>query len=161
MLAEYPPERVARICGLKTEEIVQLARDYGTIKPAAIRLNYGMQRHAGGGIAARTIACLPALIGACWGAPLVARELETGTFRLAWNQSVTRTRWLAVKLAVVGLTTMAVTEGLSLMQAWWAAPLAVSLVSYWFGQQTGPLVFAGLLAYAVDLDLVCAHEPPQ
>jgi len=44
--------------------VVQLARDYGTIKPAAIRLNYGMQRHAGGGIAARTIACLPALVGA-------------------------------------------------------------------------------------------------
>ena len=43
---------------------MQLARDYGTIKPAAIRLNYGMQRHAGGGMAARTIACLPALTGA-------------------------------------------------------------------------------------------------
>ena len=63
-LAEYPPERVAKICGLRTEEVVQLARDYGTTKPAAIRLNYGMQRHAGGGIAARTIACLPALVGA-------------------------------------------------------------------------------------------------
>ena len=63
-LADYPPERVAKLCGLKTDEIVQLARDYGTIKPAAIRLNYGMQRHAGGGIAARTIACLPALTGA-------------------------------------------------------------------------------------------------
>jgi anaerobic selenocysteine-containing dehydrogenase len=64
VLAEYPPERAARICGLRTDEVVQLARDYGTIKPAAIRLNYGMQRHAGGGIAARTIACLPALVGA-------------------------------------------------------------------------------------------------
>src|SRR5256712_5389272 len=63
-VAEYPPERVAQICGLQTAEVVQLARDYGTIKPAAIRLNYGMQRHAGGGIAARTIACLPALVGA-------------------------------------------------------------------------------------------------
>jgi anaerobic selenocysteine-containing dehydrogenase len=63
-LQEYPPERVAKLCGLATEEVVQLARDYGTIRPAAIRLNYGMQRHAGGGIAARTIACLPALVGA-------------------------------------------------------------------------------------------------
>jgi anaerobic selenocysteine-containing dehydrogenase len=61
---DYPPERVAKLCGLKTEEVEQLARDYGTIRPAAIRLNYGMQRHAGGGIAARTIACLPALVGA-------------------------------------------------------------------------------------------------
>jgi hypothetical protein len=65
----------------------------------------------------------PAVIGLFWGAPLIARELETGTSALAWNQSVTRTRWLAVKLAVGGLAAMAVTEGLSLMQAWWAAPI--------------------------------------
>jgi anaerobic selenocysteine-containing dehydrogenase len=64
VLADYAPERVAQICGLPVETVVQLARDYGTTRPAAIRLNYGMQRHAGGGIAARTIACLPALVGA-------------------------------------------------------------------------------------------------
>jgi anaerobic selenocysteine-containing dehydrogenase len=51
-------------CAAAVEEIVQLARDYGRIRPSAIRLNYGMQRHAGGGIAARNIACLPALVGA-------------------------------------------------------------------------------------------------
>jgi len=61
---QYPPEWAARTCGITVEEVVQLAREYGTTKPAAIRLNYGMQRHAGGGIAARTIACLPALTGA-------------------------------------------------------------------------------------------------
>jgi len=61
---QYTPEWAARTCGLEAAEVVQLARDYGSIKPAAIRLNYGMQRHAGGGIAARTIACLPALTGA-------------------------------------------------------------------------------------------------
>jgi anaerobic selenocysteine-containing dehydrogenase len=61
---QYPPAWAAEICGITETEIVQLARDYGTLKPAAIRLNYGMQRHAGGGIAARTIACLPALTGA-------------------------------------------------------------------------------------------------
>jgi anaerobic selenocysteine-containing dehydrogenase len=61
---QYTPEWAARTCGLSAAEVVQLARDYGSIKPAAIRLNYGMQRHAGGGIAARTIACLPALTGA-------------------------------------------------------------------------------------------------
>ncbi|HEY2338493.1 MAG TPA: molybdopterin oxidoreductase family protein [Burkholderiales bacterium] len=64
VLEEYAPSHVAQICGLAVEEVVQLARDYGRTKPAAIRLNYGMQRHAGGGIAARTIACLPALVGA-------------------------------------------------------------------------------------------------
>ena len=46
---------------------------------------------------------VPALLGIFWGAPLVARELETGTYRLAWTQSVTRTRWLAVKVALIGL----------------------------------------------------------
>jgi hypothetical protein len=66
----------------------------------------------------------PAVIGLFWGAPLIARELETGTADLAWNQSVTRTRWLAVKLTVIGLTAMAVTEALSLMQTWWAAPIS-------------------------------------
>jgi hypothetical protein len=66
----------------------------------------------------------PAVIGLFWGAPLIARELETGTGALAWNQSVTRTRWLAVKLAVGAVAAMAVTEGLCLMQTWWAAPIS-------------------------------------
>jgi hypothetical protein len=69
------------------------------------------------------ILLVPAIIGIFWGAPLVASEFEAGTHHLVWNQSVTRTRWLAVKLAVIGLAAMAVTEGLSLMQAWWAAPI--------------------------------------
>ena len=64
VLADYPPEWAARTCGISTAEVVELARAYGRTKRAAIRLNYGMQRHAGGGIAARTIACLPALTGA-------------------------------------------------------------------------------------------------
>jgi hypothetical protein len=66
----------------------------------------------------------PAVIGLFWGAPLIARELETGTAALAWNQSITRTRWLAVKLTTGGLTVMALTEALSLMQTWWAAPIS-------------------------------------
>ena len=66
---------------------------------------------------------VPGIIGIFWGAPLVARELESGTYRLAWTQSVTRTRWLAVKLAVVGAISMAVTGLLSLIVTWWASPL--------------------------------------
>ena len=54
---------------------------------------------------------LPALLGMFWGAPLIARELETGTHRLVWNQSVTRTRWLAVKLAA-GCAIAATSTGL-------------------------------------------------
>ena len=48
---------------------------------------------------------------------------DAGTFRLTWNQSITRTRWLAVKLALIGVAAMAVTEAFSLLQAWWAAPI--------------------------------------
>ncbi|MFC4121846.1 transporter [Nonomuraea zeae] len=66
---------------------------------------------------------LPALIGVFWGAPLVTRELETGTHRLVWNQGVTRTRWLAVKLAVTGLAAVAASGLLSLAVTWWAGPV--------------------------------------
>jgi hypothetical protein len=61
---------------------------------------------------------VPPLVGVFWGAPLVARELETGTQRLIWNQSVTRTRWLATKLAVLGAASMAFAGLLSLAATW-------------------------------------------
>jgi hypothetical protein len=64
---------------------------------------------------------VPAIIGMFWGAPLIAREVETGTYRLAWTQGVTRTRWLAVKLGLVGLASMAAAGLLSLMVTWWAS----------------------------------------
>jgi ABC-type transport system involved in multi-copper enzyme maturation permease subunit len=63
----------------------------------------------------------PALIGMFWGAPLVAREMEAGTFRLAWSQSVSRMRWLAVKLGVVGLAAV-VTTGLLSSPSGWRSP---------------------------------------
>ena len=62
-LQDYPPQKAAAICGLAPDEIVALARAYAGTRPAAIRLNYGMQRHSGGGMAVRTITCLPALTG--------------------------------------------------------------------------------------------------
>jgi ABC-2 family transporter protein len=65
----------------------------------------------------------PAVIGVFWGAPLIARELEAGTFRLAWTQSITRTRWLAVKLGLVGLASMVVAGLVSLMVSWWEGPI--------------------------------------
>lgn len=66
---------------------------------------------------------VPALIGMFWGAPLIAHELETGTFRLAWTQSVSRRRWLVVKLALVGLASFVMAGLLSLMASWWLSPL--------------------------------------
>ncbi|KDN82862.1 ABC transporter permease [Kitasatospora cheerisanensis] len=65
----------------------------------------------------------PALIGAFWGASLVARELETGTHRLVWNQGIGRGRWLTVKLLLVGAAAVAVTGLLSLLVSWFASPL--------------------------------------
>lgn len=62
--ANYPPSRVAAICGIDEQVIVDLARLYGSTKKAAIRLNYGLQRVRGGGNAVRAIACLPSLTGA-------------------------------------------------------------------------------------------------
>ena len=65
---QWPPERAAEVCGIPAEQITALARDYGQCfvdgQPAAIRLNYGMQRTRGGGNATRAVVSLPALIGA-------------------------------------------------------------------------------------------------
>jgi ABC-type transport system involved in multi-copper enzyme maturation permease subunit len=90
----------------------------------------------------------PALMGVFWGAPLIARELETGTHRVAWNQSVTRTRWALVKLLLVGLASMAVAGLLSLMVGWWASPIDHALAqsnpqpSLLGFSRLSPLVFA-------------------
>jgi anaerobic selenocysteine-containing dehydrogenase len=59
----FDPERVAALTGIAKEDIIQLARDYATVRPAAIRLNYGVQRSERGGNAVRAVAALPALIG--------------------------------------------------------------------------------------------------
>ena len=83
---EWTPQRAAEITGVPAERISELAREYATTGPAAIRVNYGMQRHYGGGMAMRNITCLPALVGA-WrerggGIQLSTsgqlRQLETG-----------------------------------------------------------------------------------
>ena len=61
---QWTPKRAAEVCGVPEQQIKDLAQAYGTTRPAAIRLNYGMQRVRGGGNAVRAIACLPALAGA-------------------------------------------------------------------------------------------------
>ncbi len=82
VLHDYSPQRVAQITGLSESDIEQLATEYATQSPAVIRINYGLQRHAGGGMAVRTIACLPALIGA-WRHRAGGMLLSTsGTFPL-------------------------------------------------------------------------------
>jgi len=61
---EWPAERAAPITGLPATTIEAFAREYATTRPAALRINYGLNRHAGAGMAVRTIACLPAVVGA-------------------------------------------------------------------------------------------------
>jgi ABC-2 family transporter protein len=73
------------------------------------------------GIVAVTVT--PALLGAFWGAPLVARELEGGTHRLIWTQSVTRRRWLVTRVGLALLLAAAVMGVLTLAVTWWSAPL--------------------------------------
>ena len=75
------------------------------------------------------VIAVPCVVGMFWGAPLAAREFETGTYRLAWTQGSTRTRWLAVKLAVVGTASMAVAGLLSLMVTWWNSPIAAAQIT--------------------------------
>ncbi|WP_181774498.1 ABC-2 transporter permease [Amycolatopsis pittospori] len=125
---------------------------------------------------------LPALIGLFWGAPLFTRELETGTHRLIWNQSVTRTRWLAVKLGITGLAAMLAGGLGSLAVTWWAStfdqaaiedfprlsamvfdargvvPIAYSAFAFALGVTIGMLVRRSLPAMAITLAAFAAIQ---
>lgn len=82
---DYTPERVAHWTGMTAAEVEQLAREYATTRPAAIRLNYGVQRGENGGTAVRAIVMLPALTGA-WKHRGGGAQLSTsGGF--AWNRA--------------------------------------------------------------------------
>jgi len=82
------------------------------------------------------VLAVPALIGAFWGAPLVAREVEAGTHRLVWSQSVTRARWLAVKFGVVVLAAASITGALSALLTWAASPYDLAV-----GSRFDPMIF--------------------
>jgi ABC-type transport system involved in multi-copper enzyme maturation permease subunit len=96
---------------------------------------------------------VPAVIGIFWGAPLLARELETGTYLLAWTQGVTRGRWLAVKLVLTGVASVATAGLLTLMVTWWYSPLervgAGRLTPGEFSQSG--IVIIGYAAFAFSL----------
>jgi anaerobic selenocysteine-containing dehydrogenase len=90
----YTPERVAACTGMTPTQVEQLAREYATTQPAALRLNYGVQRSENGGAAVRAIAMLPALTGA-WKHRGGGAQLSTsGSF--AWNESALRRPDLAL-----------------------------------------------------------------
>jgi hypothetical protein len=97
--------------------------------------------NAANGSTADTIAALlqavPALIGAFVGAPVLARELETGTFRYAWTQGFSRWRWALAKLVPLAIAVAAVAGAFSLLLSWYYTPFFAE------GQQTtlAPTVF--------------------
>jgi anaerobic selenocysteine-containing dehydrogenase len=83
-ILEYPPERVAGICGLPAEAIVALGRRIAHTRPTAIRLTMGLQRHGGGGMAVRTITCIPGVTGD-WRHPGGGAGYDTrGFFGVDW-----------------------------------------------------------------------------
>ncbi len=97
------------------------------------------------------VVVVPGIIGIFWGPPLVARELETGTYRLAWTQGVTRRRWMAAKLGVVGLASLAVAGLLSLMVTWWSSPVDRVNMSPFVSFDQRAIVPVGYAAFAFAL----------
>jgi anaerobic selenocysteine-containing dehydrogenase len=105
-LAQWTPARAAALCGVDEDVIVALAREYATTRPAAIRINYGLQRHYGGGMAVRTLAVLPAVTGA-WREPAGGLLLSTSSFYGANNAALERADLLkgnprAINMCAIG-----------------------------------------------------------
>lgn len=100
------------------------------------------------------VVAVPGLLGAFWGAPLVAAELESGSFRLAWTQDVSRVRWLALRLAVSGLAGMAVAGLLSWVVTAWASPLDHGGRDQFGSFDSRAIVPAGYAAFAFTLGVL-------
>lgn len=93
-VAEWTPARTAEVTGLEADVIEALAAEYARTRPAFIRLNYGMQRHAGGGMAVRVISLLPALIGAWRDLGGGATLSTSGAFRGLDRAALERPDWV-------------------------------------------------------------------
>jgi hypothetical protein len=106
----------------------------------------------------------PAIVGIFWGAPLLARELETGTYRLAWTQGVSRTRWLTTKLILVGASAVAAAGLLTLTTTWWFRAVDAVGTNQWdvFDRRDLAPVAYALFAFALGafLGTVIRRTPP-
>lgn len=100
------------------------------------------------------VVVVPGLLGVFSGAPLVAEELESGTFRLAWTQDVSRVRWLALRLAVTGLACMAVAGLVSWIVTWWAGPLDRAGLDQFGSFDSRDIVPVGYAAFAFALGVL-------
>jgi hypothetical protein len=100
------------------------------------------------------VVAVPGLLGVFWGAPLVADELESGSFRLAWTQDVSRVRWLALRHAVMGLASMAVAGLVSWLVTWWAGPLDRVGMNQFGSFDSRDIVPVGYAAFAFALGVL-------
>jgi hypothetical protein len=99
---------------------------------------------------------LPMLAGMFWGAPLVAREIEHGTYRLVWTQGVSRLRWAATKFGLISVAVLAITGIYAAMLTWWIAPVirtSGQRFSYVFFDIHGIVVF-GYVLFALALGIL-------
>ena len=107
--AEWTPERTAETCGITADEVLGLAREYGQMakrgEPVAIRTNYGVQRVRGGGMSVRTIACLPALVGAWRHAAGGIQLSSSGSFP-ANRTALERPDLLKTRARTINMTTI-------------------------------------------------------
>jgi hypothetical protein len=93
----------------------------------------------------------PGIVGVFWGAPLVADELQAGTFRLAWTQDVSRARWTVIRLLATSLGGLAVVGLLSVVVTWWAGPLDRAGLDQFGAFDSRDLVPVGYAAFALAL----------
>lgn len=107
----------------------QQYRDLGIASCLAARgdcssaINQFESLHRGLAFLVPLLLALPGLIGVFWGAPLIAREVEAGTHRLAWTQSVSRRRWLAGQLGLLGAATVVLATLFAWLVSWWSGPI--------------------------------------
>lgn len=126
-LAEWSLERTARVTGLEPAEIDRLARDFAGIRPSFIRLNYGMQRHGGGGMAVRAISLLPALTGAWRDVGGGATLSTSGAFHFASN-TLERPDWIPAGTRTINMIRLG--EALTSPDAGVGGPRVKALVVY-------------------------------
>ncbi|WP_328472876.1 ABC transporter permease subunit [Actinoplanes sp. NBC_00393] len=134
-----------------TTRIADCTGDACTLARFELRADYGHTIS----VLVVVLLAVPGLIGVFWGAPLVSQELEQRTDRLVWSQSVTRTRWLVVKLTVIGLFSVAVTGVFSLLLTWsvsrYDQVIGERFAAYNFGSRNIVPIGYGLFAFVLGV----------
>lgn len=125
--AEWTPERAAETTGLEAWQIEALAREYAAARPSWIRLNYGMQRHAGGGMAVRAVALLPALTGA-WRQVGGGATLSTSGSFPTDGVALQRPDWIPAETRTINMIRLG--DALTLPDAGVGGPPVGALVVY-------------------------------